>query len=179
MNAKIESWLKSIDEVTNEFKNKFGHLTDDKLNFKPHPKTWSIAQNINHLIVTNSSYFPIIDKIRSGNYKTGWLSQFNFINNFFGNLILGSVKADRKRKMKTFPVWEPGSSNLENILGKFENHQNDLKKLIIDSEDLLKKGQIVASPANNNITYKLEHAFDIMVNHELRHLEQAKEIKYE
>jgi hypothetical protein len=174
MKSKIESWRNRIDEVTNEFKKNFSQFSEEKMNFKPNIQTWSIAQNINHLIVTNSSYFPIIEKIRTGNYRTGCLSKFSFINNFFGNLILGSVKADRKRKIKTFPVWEPGSSNFKDILNQFEEHQNKLKKLITESEDLLMKGQVVASPANKNISYKLELAFEIMVNHEFRHLEQAK-----
>jgi hypothetical protein len=35
---------------------------------------------------------------------------------------------------------------------------------------------VISSPANKNIVYKLETAFDIIVSHEQRHLEQAKEI---
>ncbi len=33
------------------------------------------------------------------------------------------------------------------------------------------------SPANPNIVYTLEKAFEIIVMHEIRHLEQAKRVK--
>jgi hypothetical protein len=62
-------------------------------------------------------------------------------------------------------------------LGSFEKHQSELKKLIEDSSDLLDKSTIISSPANRNIVYKLETAFDIIVTHERRHFEQAKEIE--
>jgi hypothetical protein len=38
------------------------------------------------------------------------------------------------------------------------------------------KGTIISSPANKIIVYKLEIAFDIIVAHEKRHLEQAREV---
>ena len=79
--------------------------------------------------------------------------------------------------MKTFPIWEPTKSEIpEGILERFKNHQLDLKDLIKNSMDLVDKGVIISSPANKNIVYKLEKAFDIIVTHEQRHYEQAKEV---
>ena len=40
----------------------------------------------------------------------------------------------------------------------------------------LANGVVISSPANKNIVYKLEVAFDIIVSHEQRHLEQAREV---
>jgi len=40
-------------------------------------------------------------------------------------------------------------------------------------QDLLNEGAIIYSPANRRIAYKLEVAFDIIVAHESRHLQQA------
>jgi hypothetical protein len=40
----------------------------------------------------------------------------------------------------------------------------------------VENGTIISSPANKNIEYKLETAFDIIVAHEKRHLEQAREV---
>lgn len=81
--------------------------------------------------------------------------------------------------MKTFPVWEPTISQVnDDILQRFEKHQNELKRQIETSKELVEKGTIISSPANRNIVYKLETAFDIIVSHEQRHLEQASEILY-
>jgi hypothetical protein len=166
-----------IDETTNAFKKSFGMLTVEQLNFKPNPETWSIAQNIDHLIVINETYYPVIKSLREGSYKLPFMAKLGFMVNFLGNMILGSVQPDRKRKMKTFPIWEPAKSEISaDILTRFEKHQTELKNMISGCEDLLQQGTIISSPANKNIVYKLETAFDIITTHEQRHLEQAKEV---
>lgn len=79
--------------------------------------------------------------------------------------------------MKTFPMWEPTRSNLqEDIWSRFEGSQMELKQMIQSCSDLLESGTVISSPANKNIVYKLETAFDIIVSHELRHFEQASEV---
>jgi hypothetical protein len=79
--------------------------------------------------------------------------------------------------MKTFPIWEPTSSHVPpDIWEKWEAQQAAMKSLIQSSHDLLDKGTVISSPANKNIVYKLETAFDIIVAHERRHLEQALEL---
>lgn len=177
MKNKIDHWTAEIDLITAAFKSNFEHLDPSDLNKKADAKSWSIAQNIHHLIVINQTYFPVIENIRSGNYKLGFVSKIGFLTRFFGKMILSSVQADRKKKIKTFPIWEPSKSALNtDILLEFVQHQEELKKLISSSEDLLLKETLIASPANKNIIYKLEDAFDIIVTHEKRHLEQAKEM---
>jgi hypothetical protein len=92
-------------------------------------------------------------------------------------MILNSVQPDRKRKMKTFPVWEPAKSRITgDVLKRFSDQQSDLKEMIKNSENLLQTGTVISSPANKNVVYKLETAFDIIIAHERRHFEQAREV---
>ncbi len=176
--ATTNTWTSQIDQTTNnDFKKTFGQLTADQLNWKPNPQTWSIGQNIDHLIVTNETYYPVIKQVREGNYTLPFMGKLGFMVNFFGKLILNAVGSDRKRKSKTFPIWEPAKSNEPaDILNKFEKHQGELKQLISGSADLIEKGTIISSPANKNIVYKLDMAYNIITAHEQRHLIQAKEV---
>ena len=170
-------WIRQIDSTTQEFVESFNSLSEEELNWKPDPKTWSVAQNIHHLISINQTYSPVIKKVREGFYPVPWIGKWKFMVNFFGNTILRSVDPDRKRKMKTFPIWEPTSSKIESsIIEKFKIHQEELKDLILSSNDLLDQGQVISSPANKNIVYTLKCAFDIIVTHERRHLNQAIEV---
>jgi len=172
-----ENWIEQINKTTNDFKKTFESLTDDQMNWKSNKQTWSIAQNIDHLIVINKSYFPILNSIRQGNYKTPFIGKFNFITNFLGKSLLKSVQPSTEKKTKTFSIWEPTQNiELTDILKKFEKHQEDLKLQIEKSKNLLKKETVISSPANKNIVYKLETAFDIIVTHEQRHFEQAKKV---
>jgi len=47
----MEKWIKKIDEVTLGFLETFGDLNIEQLNWKPDAEKWSIAQNIDHLIM--------------------------------------------------------------------------------------------------------------------------------
>ena len=171
-----ERWTTHIDEITNAFTQSFGTLTIEQLNWKPNPNVWSIGQNLDHLIIINGTYFPVIDAVRAGNYKLPFIAKLGFMVTFLGRTILQSVQPDRRRRMKTFPIWEPTKSDVgPDIWDRFENQQEKLKTLIRSSSDLLDNGIVISSPANKNIVYKLETAFDIIVAHERRHFEQSKE----
>lgn len=166
-----------LDQITEQFVSSFGSLSEEQLNWKPDPKTWSIAQNIHHLIVVNETYYPILASLKDGTYKTPFMAKLGFMVTFIGNLILNAVKPDRRRKMKTFPLWEPASSKVDgDIVARFQKHQEELKRQIESSQALIDKRAVISSPASRNIVYKLETAFDIIVSHEQRHLEQAKEV---
>ena len=172
-----QSRISRIDDLTRAFNETFGALTAEKLNWKPDPQVWSIAQNIDHLITINETYFPVIGAIRTGDYRTPLIGKLGFIVRFFGKTVLRSVQPDRRRKIKTFPVWEPSSSLISgDILDRFGKHQEELKAMMERSGDLLEKGTVISSPANKYVVYTLEQAFDIIVAHEQRHLEQAKEL---
>ena len=168
-------WITAIDNATTSYTETFGALSPDELNWKPNPYVWSIAQNIDHVITLNSTYYPIINKIRSGEYQVPFIGKIGFMADYFGKLILKSVQPDTTKKIKTFPVWEPQSGEISpDILERFESSQTELKGLINNSQDLLDENIVISSPANKFIVYRLDKAFDIIVAHEYRHLEQAK-----
>lgn len=173
-----DRWTKQIDEVTENFVNAFGKMNVQQLNWKPNGQTWSIGQILDHLTVINRSYYPVLKEVKTGVYQPPFMARWNFMVSFLGKMILNSVQPDRKRKTKTFPIWEPTQSEVPpDILTRFVQEQDELKKVIQGSYSLLDAGTVISSPANRNIVYKLETAFDIMVAHERRHFNQAKEIE--
>jgi hypothetical protein len=174
----MNNWTSTLDHITRQSLTEFGTLSNEQLNWKPNSETWSIAQNLDHLIVVNETYYPVLAALHQGTYKTPFTAKIGFIVSFLGKTVLKAVQPDRRKKMKTFPIWEPNTSKVDDdILNRFENHQNELKLKIESAKELVAKGVVISSPANRNIVYKLETAFDIIVAHEQRHLEQAKEIK--
>ena len=174
-NNQLTSELKKI---TDEYVAAFGGLSAEQLNSKPNPAVWSIAQVMEHVIQVNETYFPILDSLRKGTYKTPWTGKVGMLVNFFGKFIWESVEPLRKKKIKTFPIWDPSSSAVPgDIVQRFAAHQDKLITLIENSRDLVEKGTIISSPANKYIVYQLGVAFEIITTHEQRHLNQALEIK--
>lgn len=173
----IDRWSKEINKITSDFITKFGKRDFQQLNKRPDNKSWSIAQIINHLIITNESYYSVIEAIRKGSYKIPVTGRVGFLVNFFGKLVLKTVQPDTVKKVKTFNIWEPPSSEIpDDILDKFKNHQSDLIRVISGCDDLLESRTIISSPVNRNMVYKLETAFDILVAHERRHYNQAERL---
>lgn len=170
-------WTGKLDALTAAFTSEFGHLDTIHLVQSPAAGKWSIAQNIDHLIVINSSYFPTFDQLLSGTYQGSWLGKIPFMVRWLGNFIYKSVLPERSNKIKTLPMWEPGNEVPGGgILERFQKHQEELKYYISKCAPLLDSGVVISSPANRNIVYTLEQAFDILVTHEERHLEQAREV---
>ena len=177
MSDQIKHWQEEIDEITRNFREEFGTLTTDELNRKPNGGTWSIAENMEHLISVNESYFPIVEQLKAGNYKKPFLAKSPFFVKFMGNTLLKSVSPDRKKKMKTFPIWEPKEATvLPDILPVFERHQAALKRLMGEAEEFVQHRTVISSPANRNIVYTLERAFEVIIAHEKRHFNQASEV---
>ena len=173
----MNRWTEEIDKITGRFLNSFSILSEDELNWKPSPEVWSIAQNMDHLITLNETYFPVFAHLKSGSNSLPFIAKFGFAVNFFGKMILKSVQPENRKKMKTFSVWEPKQSNFsKNILNQFEEHQTRLKEEISEIIYLIKKNVVISSPANKNIVYKLETALDIIIAHEKRHFQQASEV---
>lgn len=170
-------FTQDIYKITAEFISKFGHLSVEQLNLKPAADVWSIAQNISHLIVINRTYFPIFEELQKGTYKVPFTRRIGFLVNFFGNSILKTVQPDRRKKMRTFPMWEPDKSTISgDIFSKFEEHQKMLAYFVENADKFIKQGAVISSPANKVIVYKLETAFEIIITHEKRHLAQACEV---
>lgn len=170
-------WEQSLRQTEAAFLERFGSCTAEQLNFSPAPGVWSVAQNIDHLIVINESYYPIVEAIRNGTYKITWLSKLGFMSSMFGNVIRKAVLPSRHKKMKTFKVWKPSAGNLPgDILHRYAEHHERFIPFMHSCRDLVEKKQIIASPANRNVVYSLEAAFDIITLHEQRHLVQALEI---
>ena len=173
----MEKWTNQIDRITKMFIESFSNLNAEQLNWKPDEKTWSIAQNINHLIILNQTYFPKFENIKQGKNKLPFISKFGFIVRFFGNSIKKFAHPDRKKRARTFQFWEPVKTDFsKDILADFQKHQTELKRHIEESKEWINGKTIISSPANNNLVFTLETAFDILVTHEERHYNQAKEV---
>jgi hypothetical protein len=172
-----KKWTLQLTVLTSDFTDGFANLTIEQLNWKPNPSAWSIGQIIDHIITVNETYFPVVEQLKQGTYRTPWTGRLPFLVQWFGEFILKGVEPQRKRKVKTFQIWEPAQSDIPGgILQRFAEHQKKLGEMMASCENFIQAGAVISSPANRFIVYKLETAFDIIVAHERRHLNQALEV---
>jgi len=171
MNVLIDQ----IDANTKLVQDLFGQFTPEQLN-ETSGAHWSIAQNLEHLILINSSYFPIIEQLQQKDYKRPFHGRFQFIVKFLGGFVKQSVEPSRQKKMKTFPVWEPNETiQINDIIEQFKAHHEELKRYVELATPFIQNKTVIHSPASKVIVYELDTVFEIIIQHELRHIEQAKE----
>lgn len=136
----MDHWTSTLNNITKQTFTEFGLLTSDQLNWKPNPNTWSIAQNLDHLIMVNESYFTVLASLKAGTYNTPFIAKIGFMVSLLGKTVLNAVQPNRNKKMKTFPIWEPITNNvIGNILNRFQNHQNELIQIMEDAKGLIEK----------------------------------------
>lgn len=168
---------KRLDTVSNTVQSRFSHLTLEQLNKKSSLDSWSIAQCLDHLIVTNKSYYPQYNALIEGKPIPNLWKSVPLISDFFGNLLKRSMRPDETKKFKTQPAFQPSQSNLpSDIVVKFLDSQVELKEFLnrLSRFDFAKEK--ITSPAANFITYSLDDLLEITALHEERHLKQAERV---
>lgn len=172
-----DHWIKKIEEISEEVKQLISDKDVETLNWKSSEDEWSALQVLDHLTTVNSSYFTISEDLRNGTYKTPFLGRINFFVNLFGRLILKSVQPEETKKTRTFPIWKPASSALDQTtITTFFDTQTKLIDWIKENIDLIEQNPVISSPASINVVYRLQVALAIIVTHEERHLLQIKNI---
>jgi hypothetical protein len=148
--------------------------THKELLWKPSPDKWSAAQCVEHLIVSNARYFPILEKTlaepgeKEKNHKP-------YKPTFWGRMIYRTVDPEymAKRKSKTPKIFSPQPDvNIPTLLNRFEKSQEQMIGFLHKTmeTDASKK---IKSPAAGFIRFTLADAMAILSKHEIRHHHQA------
>ncbi len=169
--------ISELEKISSETEKAFGKLSAEQINFKPSPKSWSIGQCLEHLIVTNSLYFPNIQKVVDGNHRNNFFSKIPFLTDLIAALMRNSLKPEQPRKMKTFKIFEPATRSISSAI--FEDFAENNQKLIEMFEACkgLELHKIkIPEPLNVALNLRLDDAFEILVLHEQRHFNQAKRV---
>jgi hypothetical protein len=177
MNEELPKLINEANAITDDVQKSFGHLNSQQLNWKPSANQWSVAQCLDHLIVINSTYFPIIEKIARDGYKPTLQQRVPVLPRLFGSLVLTAVSPEGKRKYKTARHVEPSSSAIPaDIVDKFRAHQQELIRHMKLTENLDLSNTIITSPVASFAAYSMLYAYRIVVAHERRHLLQAQRV---
>lgn len=177
MNTELKDLISSIRLSSERVKQSFGSLTESQLNWKPAPEKWSVGECIDHLITTNRSYFPALDKIAAGEHKNSLWQSISPLSGMWGSMLLKMVSPDYPKKAKSPAVFKPSNSSVsKDIIDDFfkcnEKFTSYLQKF--DGVDL--KKITIASLVNSFITYSLIDTLKIITYHEIRHLDQAERV---
>ena len=173
----LSGLVSAANAITDETLAGFGDLTAPQLNWKPGADQWSVAQCFDHLVTANEAFFPIFEKVLSGEKKNTFWESLPWLPALWGKMLMKAVAPESTRKLKAPKIFHPASSSVDGaIIGRFIDQQNQVIRYMKATEDLDLEKIKISSPVTNLITYSLMDAYRIIITHEKRHLLQATRV---
>lgn len=175
MNERINFVTTELQKTANDATATFGGLNAAQLNWKPAEKSWSVAQCFDHLITVHSQYFPLFERMASGDIRQSFWERASPLSGFFGRFLIKAVRPDNPKKVKTTSKAQPSQSEIDGaIIERFAEHQNQvIEHLRQLPTDIDPAKTIITSPLLGFVTYNLDDCFTVLETHCKRHFGQA------
>src|SRR5215210_573286 len=125
--VEVEGLVRELEAVGREAREVFGGLSAAQLNWKPSAEQWSVGQCFDHLIVTNSTFFPDMERVAAGTFKSSLWGRVSPFSGFFGRYILGALDPAKGRKIKAPRAFLPASSDVDaDVIGRFVGNLSEV-----------------------------------------------------
>lgn len=171
----IQGILKRLYTIKKEITELAAPLTAEQLNFKPNPKSWSIAEVMEHIITANATYFSGIAELIATN--PGSKAAGRYSHNCMARMMVYFLKPDGM-KLPAPPLFEPTSSHHDqHIIQRLEQNFREIETFIDDAKEMDLVKLKMPSPALSLLHFNLGGVFDILVTHAERHFQQMKRVK--
>lgn len=154
----------------------FGHLTNEQLNWKPSENAWSVAQCLDHLIKTSEQFYPEFDRLSAGTRRNTFWESWSPLSGFFGRFLVNAVMNDSKKVKAPSKSIVPPSDVPADIVERFARSVGEVNGKIEACADVDRQRTVVTSPFLSLMTYRLDDAYSVLVEHSKRHIRQAKRV---
>lgn len=148
----------------------------DALLWQPAAGRWSIAECIQHLVITDRAYFEPLDAAINAASPADDVPPFK--PSLFARLFHAFVKPDPRLKTSTLPAMDPSSADLDPdvVFADFADHQTTMLDLIQRAEGTAFHKQKFASPFLSLVRFTVGEGLWILISHQQRHLQQAQRV---
>lgn len=163
--------------VANDVERTFAGLSEERLNWKPAENSWSIAQCLDHLILTDKAFFPDLDAIGNGTRRNGFWENWSPLTGYFGRFLISSMRNDEKKVKSPSKTIVPPSEIEPGIIGRYLKHVDILiEKINAAGRAVDAERTIFTSPFARIITYSFADGCTVIAEHAKRHTRQAKRV---
>jgi len=172
MNEIISEYEKLGEDVSKTF----GNLSAEQINWKPRADAWSVGQCLDHLIKSNDAFDEQFQAVSRGEKKPTFWENYSPLTSFFGNFLLKSLKNDARKFKAPSKAIVPPSNISADIVEQFVKHQAEVVEKLKTLKNVDLQKTVVTSPFLRLMTYRLNTALEIGVEHEKRHFRQAERV---
>jgi hypothetical protein len=168
--------ISEYEKVGEKVREAFGDLSAEQINWKPRADSWSVGQCLDHLIKSNDEFDPQFQALARGEKKASLWEKYSPLTGFFGNFLLKSLKNDAKKFKAPSKAIVPPSDIAPDIVDQFVRHQQEVVEKLKQLKNVDLQKTVVTSPFLKLMTYRLNTALEIGVEHEKRHIRQAERV---
>lgn len=176
MDERINYVTNEMEKIAADARESFGALRGDQLNWKPAVNSWSVGQCLDHLILTNEQFYPEFDKITAGTRRNTFWENWSPFTGFFGRFLIKAVSEDSKKAKAPSKSIVPPSDVSPDIVERFARNIAEVNERINACSETDRDKTVVTSPFLFVMTYKLDDAYTVLVEHTKRHIRQAKRV---
>jgi hypothetical protein len=176
MNERLQQVVQELEDISRDARETFGGLSAEQLNWKPSPDSWSIAQCLDHLIRTVEQFYPEFDKIATGIRRNTFWQSYSPFTGMGGRFLINSLRTDSKKVKTPSKAIVPPSEIDAGIVDRFIASNQEVIEKIKATAGADWKKTVVSSPFLSLMTYTIDDAYTVQVEHEKRHLRQAKRV---
>ena len=174
----IQQQIQKGTEAKEKVNAELSSLSDEQINWKPYDASWSIAQCLEHLIISDGLRINIIEKKIHDNFKSGGWEKLNPLKKFWGSMLITQTQEKVKKKIKAPRLFHPPENEAtDDILAGFNIHHDKMYLQIKNCLDADIDEVYVISPISGLVSYSLRNAITIITGHERRHINQAIRVK--
>ncbi len=178
MRDELENYRGQFEAIKRDAHSLLSELALTQLVWRPNAESWSIADCLNHLVVTGNESLP---RIRAALTEPQSRQSFGvpaFLQVVFGNLLIRWMDAPPKIRFKAPKVYRP-VPNLpaDKIVDDFFLLQEEIISYLKESraKDLMRVK--VSNPVSKWLKLSLGQEFAFTAAHERRHLWQAWRVR--
>lgn len=167
--------LTALREITQQ---RFRPLTDDQLNRRPSPDTWSVGQCLEHLNIIGGFYLPTITRKLKQAQERGSKPAGIVKHGYIGQKMTEALKAPPTDKpMKTPQQYAPSGSRLpRTVVEVFGRQLDDLLNMIEQARRVNANAVRIPNPIIPLLWPRLTDVLEMLVVHIRRHVVQAERV---
>ena len=176
--ADLQIIQDQLDHAERHARQLAGGLSEELGNWRPSQSSWSVAECLDHLAITNRYYLAAMrdpalrareqGRLRRRPAKPGWI----------GGMFVRSLEPPAKMRIKAPQKIQPRSAiPLADALASFCAEQNEVHAFLCDYSNLDLGGLHFANPFIPGIRFTLATGLHIISVHERRHLWQAQRVR--
>jgi hypothetical protein len=178
--ADIQSLEDQLNAADRDAQSLAAELTPKQGAWQPAPGSWSVAECLEHLAISNRAYIAAMqlaaDRARSEGKMRRGPANPGFFGGWFAKLL--EPPAKRGFRIKAPPAIVPSrAATLAEAFADFASAQIEVRAFLQTNADLDLARITFANPFIGGVRFSLASGLNIITVHERRHLWQAQNVR--